>query len=468
MSRAAPANSLPIAAVAASPRLFPTRLVLANPLRNAMPLAVLFYSFLLFSPEVAVNLGGINLPSYRIALLMLALPAVVMVIKRPEVRFHFIDVAVVIASFWIMLSFTLHYGFQNGLVRGGGLFVDTALSYLVARASVARLDELRYLLIILLPGLMLAGFLLALESLSGRLLFRPFYVSLFGSAQSAVTEGGSVTGLGTETRLGLMRAYGPFEHPILAGVFMASFLPLYYFSGLRSWPFWVGLAVALTGFFSLSSGAFLCLFVAVGAIGIDYLKRYLPQLSWWTISGFLLVVSTVAHIASQNGIISVLSRITLNPQTADYRVLIWRYGWSTIENSPWFGIGYKSWERLPWMHDSVDAHFLLLGMRHGVLVPGILAAAIVYGLIRLGSLAPALKPQDKQFAIGINIAIVMLFVVAQTVAFFGSGTIAFMIFLALLAAAVSDAHETVTRERFARALALRQQIRPNFRPMAIR
>lgn len=468
MSRAAPANSLPIAAVAASPRPAPARLGLPQPLRNVMPLAALFYSFLLFSPEVAVVVGGINLPSYRIALLILALPAVVMVIKRPEVRFHFIDVAVAIASFWMMLSFMLHYGFQNGLIRGGGLFVDTALSYLVARASVARFDELRYLLMILLPGLMLAGFLLALESLSGRLVFRPIYVSLFGNVRSAVTEGGSVTGLDTETRLGLMRAYGPFEHPILAGVFMASFLPLYWFSGLRSWPFWVGLAVTLTAIFSLSSGAFLCLFIALGAIGVNRLKLYMPQLSWWTVSAFTLLVLTVAHIASQNGIISVLSRVTLTPHTADYRVLIWRYGWNTIENFPWFGIGYKSWERLPWMHDSVDAHFLLLGMRHGVMVPVILTAAILYGLIRLGSLSSALKPQDKQLAIGINISIVMLFVVGQTVAFFGSGTIAFMIFLALLAAAVGDAHDSVTRERLARALALRQQLGPNFRPMPIR
>lgn len=464
MSRAAPANSLPIAGVTSSPRLVPKRLDLSQPLRNVMPLAALFYSFLLFSPEVAVSVGGINLPSYRIALLLLFFPAVVMVIKRQDVQFHFIDVAVAIASFWIMLSFMLHYGFQNGLVRGGGLFVDTALSYLVARASVARFNELRYLLMILLPGLMLSGFVLALESLSGQLVFRPIYESLFGSVQSAVTEGGSITGLDTETRLGLMRAYGPFEHPILAGVFMASFLPLYSFSGLRSWPFWVGLAAALTAIFSLSSGAFLCLFIALGAIGVNHLKRYVPQLSWWTVSAFTLLVLTVAHIAADNGIISFLSRVTLTPHTAEYRILIWRYGWNTIENFPWFGIGYKSWERLAWMHDSVDAHFLLLGMRHGVIVPIILSAAIVYGLIRLGTLLPALKQQDKQLAIGINISIVMLFVVGQTVAFFGSGTIAFMIFLALLAAALGEAHDTVTRARLARALALRQQLSLNFKP----
>lgn len=468
MSRAAPANSLPIAAVAAPSPLVQTRPGLTAPLRNVMPLVVLVYSFLLFPPEVAVNAGGINLPSYRLALLLLAIPAGVMLIKRVEGRYHFMDVAVAIASFWIMLSFTIHYGLENGLVRGGGVFVDTALSYLVARASIARLDDLRYLLIILLPGLVLAGVSLALESLSGRLLVRPNFAAIFGSVQFAVTEGGAITNLQTETRLGLTRAYGPFEHPILAGVFMVSFLPLYYFSGLRSWPFWVGLAFALTGFFSLSSGAFLCLFLGLGSIGIDHFKRYMPQLSWWTVSAFVLLLLVVAHIASKNGIISVLSRITLTPHTADYRRLIWRYGWNTIEDFPWFGIGYRSWERLSWMHDSVDAHFLLLGMRHGVMVPLILVAAIVYGLIRLGSLAPALKPQDKQLAIGINIAIVMLFVVAQTVAFFGSGTIAFMIFLALLAAAISDAQGTVNRERLARALALRQQLRPNFRPIAFR
>lgn len=249
-----------------------------------MPLALVFYSFLLFSPEVAINAGGINLPIYRIALLLFALPSVVILVKRQASSINFIDVAVTMASFWIMLSFSLTYGLQEGLVRGGGVLVDTGFAYLVARASVSSLNDLRYLLMIILPGLMFAGLILTVESFSGQLLLRPAFISIFGNASSFVTDGGSITGLANETRIGLLRAYGPFAHPILAGVFMVAFLPLFYFSNLRSWPYLSGVVVTLTGFFSLSSAAFLSLLIAVFAIIIDRVKNLFPKLTWWTIT----------------------------------------------------------------------------------------------------------------------------------------------------------------------------------------
>lgn len=427
---------------------------------NVLPLAALFYSFLIFSPEVAINPIGINLPAYRLMLFLLAIPSVIILAKRTGSRPNFIDISVGVASSWILVSFVVTYGTQDGLVRGGGIVVDTALSYLVARASVARLNDVRMLLIVLLPGLMFAGFWLVMESLSGSLLIRPTYASIFGSSSSSVTDDGTATRLVTETRLGLLRAYGPFAHPILAGIFMISFLPLYYFSGLRSWPFYAGLAVALTGFFSLSSATFLCLMVAIGAITIDHTKQYFPKLNWWTITSMMSAAVFVAHFASQNGIVSVLARLTLTPHTAQYRILIWEYGLQTIERNPWFGIGYRSWERLWWMHDSVDAHFLLLGMRHGVIVPILLVLAIGYGVIRLGLLAPQLKRGDRNLLIGLNISIILLFVVGQTVAFFGSGTIAFMAFLAILAAVLGCAETQVKQNRMiAQLIARRAQSR---------
>lgn len=451
MEQALPINRAPRPMRAAAPRAS-----IMPAISTVLPLASLFYSFLIFSPEVAINLVGINLPAYRITLFLLAIPSVVILSKRTGGRPNFIDIAVGLASFWILVSFVVTYGSQEGLVRGGGIVVDTALSYLVGRASIARLNDVRMLLMVLLPGLMFAGFFLVMESLSGSLLLRPTFASLFGTVSSSVTDGGTATRLVTETRLGLLRAYGPFAHPILAGVFMISFLPLFYFSGLRSWPFYAGLAVALTGFFSLSSATFLCLMVAIGAISIDHFKQYFPKLTWWTITSMMSVAVFVAHFASQNGIVSVLSRLTLTPHTAQYRVLIWEYGLQTIELHPWFGIGYRSWERLWWMHDSVDAHFLLLGMRHGVLVPVLLVLAIVYGVIRLGFLAPRLKRADRNLLIGVNVSIILLFLVGQTVAFFGSGTIGFMAFLAILAGVLGSAQTQVKKDRMIAQLIARR------------
>lgn len=416
-------------------------------LKQLFPIVAVFYSFLFLPPEVEFAVYGVNLTSYRIALLAMSVPGLWMTMRSTNRSISPIDLVVAAIAFWIMLSFTMIYGFETGLVRGAGIVIDTVLPFFVARACVKSLDDLRYFLIMCVPGLAFAGGLLAIESLSGRLILRPAFASIFGAIDAFA--GGEATGsllITNEYRLGLLRAYGPFAHPILAGISMVGFLPLYYFSGLRSWPFVIGLAAAATGFFGLSSAAFLALILAFGAIIIHHAKAYIPKVSWWTISGLLCLLVMALHMASQNGIISVISRLTLTPHTAEYRKLIWEYGSESVAKYPWFGIGYGQWDRLAWMGESVDAHFLLLGMRHGLLVPVLLLIAITYGMIRLGLVIPYLSTRDRAFAIGINITMVIFFVVGQTVNYFGSGNVVFMTMVAFLTSAVAfgdqNAHST--------------------------
>lgn len=407
-------------------------------LLSLVPIILVFYSFLFLPPEVEVTVFGVNLPSYRIALLAMSVPGLWMTLKSRSRGGSAIDVAVIIIAFWTMLSFTMIYGFESGLVRGAGITIDTALPYFIARACVKSFDDLRYFLILCLPGLVFAGGILAFESISGRLILRPAFASVFGSIN--VFAGGEATGnlvIQNEYRLGLMRAYGPFAHPILAGVVMVGFLPLYYLSGLRSWPFFLGIAAALAGFFGLSSAAFLALILALGAMIIYHIKPFLPKISWWTISALLGLAVWALHMVSQNGIISVISRLTLTPSTAEYRTLIWEYGSVSVAKNPWFGIGYRQWERLDWMGESVDAHFLLLAMRHGLVVPILLLCAIIYGMLKLGMVVPYLTPRDRAFAIGINICMIIFVVVGQTVNYFGSSNVVFMAMIAFLASAVS-------------------------------
>jgi O-antigen ligase len=407
-------------------------------LRQLFPIVAVFYSFLILPPEVEFAVFGVNLTSYRIALIAMSVPGLWMTLRSATRSFSPIDLAIAAIAFWIMLSFTIIYGFESGLVRGAGITIDTVLPYFVARACVKSLDDIRYFLILCVPGLAFVGSVLALESLSGRLLMRPAFASVFGAIN--VYAGGEATGsleITNEYRLGLLRAYGPFAHPILAGISMAGFLPLYYFSGLRSWPFLIGLASAATGFFGLSSAAFLALILAFGAILIYHSKAHIPKLSWWTISCLLGLLTVALHMASQNGLISVISRLTLTPHTAEYRTLIWEYGSVSVTKYPWFGIGYRQWERLAWMGESVDAHFLLLGMRHGLLVPILLLIAMVYGMIRLGLVIPYLSRRDRAFAIGINVTMVIFLAVGQTVHYFGSSNVIFMTMIAFLTAAVS-------------------------------
>jgi O-antigen ligase len=427
-------------------------------LLRLVPLVLLFYSFLLFSPEVQAAVFGVNLPSYRMAMLAMALPALWMVLRDKIGPISPIDAAMGFISLWLVLSFTMVYGFEKGLIRGAGIMIDTSLSYFIARACVKSWDDLRYLLLLCLPGFVFAASALAFESLTGRLWLRPAYISIFGNMTAY--EGGEAVGaliLEPETRLGLMRAYGPFSHPILAGSFMVGFLPLFYFSGLRSWPFVVGIMVCLSGFFSLSSAAFLSLLIAVGAIGVHHVKPYIPKITWWTLSSMLILLVWSLHMSTKNGIVSVLARVTLTPDTAYYRTMIWEYGIDNVIQNPWFGLGYRQWDRLHWMGESVDAHFLLLAMRHGVIVPVLLLFGMIYGIVRLGLLIPYLSPKDRSLAIGLNLSAVIYLIVGQTVNFFGSSNLVLMIFVAFLASMVSWSNAEVkenNRKRIAYMMAM--------------
>ena len=404
-------------------------------LRAILPLAVVFYSFLLLPQEVSATIFSVNLPSYRVALLAMTVPSLWMILKNRDAGVVPLDYALMFMGFWILLSFMTIYGVETGLVRGSGIIIDNVLIYMVARASITKPDDLRYFLLLCLPGLLFAGGSLVVESLYGRLLVRPFFTSIFGSTDAF--KGGESTGavvLSQEVRLGLLRAFGPFPHPILAGTVMMGFLPLFYFSGLRSWPYFLAIGVALTGLFSLSSAAFLFLMIVGGAIILFHVKPYFPKISWWTIVSISGLIVWAAHVSSKSGIIAVIARFTLTPSTAEYRTLIWRYGTANVAKNPWFGIGYSEWERLRWMvTDSVDAHFLLLAMRHGLIVPVILLAGVVHAMIRLGRLMPSLDERDRNLMIGLNITLLGYLVVGQTVTFFGSATLVFMSTVAFLA-----------------------------------
>lgn len=405
---------------------------------HLLPLLLVFYSFLILPPEVEFSVFGVNFPSYRIALLLVAIPALWRSLRDGVGALLLMDVAIMIVGFWTMVSFIVIYGFEVGSVRGAGITIDTVLPYFVTRSTIKSLDDLRYFLIMCLPALIFAGSVLVIESFAGRIMLRPAFASVFGSMSSFV--GGEAAGslsMPPEFRLGLLRAYGPFPHPILAGIIMIGFLPLYYFSGIRSWPMVAGVLIALTGFFSLSSAAFLALILAFGVIGIYHIKAFIPRISWWTITGLFMTMLAVLHIASKNGIISVMARLTLTPHTAQYRISIWDFGSISVAKHPWFGIGYKQWDRPAWMGESVDAHFLLLAMRHGLIVPIALVLAMIFSMVQLGRIIPYLHPKDRTFCIGINVCVIIFLLVGQTVNYFGSANLVLLSVIAFLACAIS-------------------------------
>lgn len=402
-----------------------------------LPLVLLIYSFLLLPPEARTNLFGVNLPSYRMILIPLFIQVVVSYLTG-RIRPVMADFLVGAASLWTLMSFMHHYGFQNGAIRGFGTLIDSAGAYFVARACVRTPRDLRLFLLLIAPGLLLAGAEMAFESISKRLYIRPFFQTYLGSAATYVAgqEAGSIE-LRRDFRIGgLLRAYGNFSHPIIGGLILSSSLLMFYYSRIKGIPRLAGLAGGFFGFFALSSATIISILIAAAVIALNVVVERVRSLTWWLVVLTLSMLGLLVQMASKGGLVNVLIRQTLDPQTGYFRKLIWEYGLISVRRNPVYGIGYAEYERptnlIP--SSSVDAHFLALGIRDGVVPPVAILIAMVLILISLGRTIGRINGVDRKLLFGLNGALFGLLIGSMTVTFFSEGLIWFMAMLGIGAA----------------------------------
>lgn len=407
----------------------------ATSLTHLLPIAILLYSTLL-PQEIRVSVAGQVIYPYR-AVTFLLLPWLLTLIVSGRVPFRLADSWMFAGVTWMVVSFVAFYGLGAGISRGGALAFDVIAPYLLARICIRNFQDVRRLLVIAAPGLFVVGISMMLESVSHRQIVRPIAAAVFGPLP--YFESGQAASSAKDfnvVRLGLLRAAGPFSHPILAGLFMASFLPLFFNSALRKWPYKLGIVASLFAIFSVSSAAFLSFIITGILLGYDWLQNHVRGIGWrlfiFTLSALLLFL----QMASENGVMPIIIRYTLDPATGWFRQLIWKYGTLSMDKHPWFGIGFTDYERLPWMINSIDNHWLLLGVRHGYIAPICFMAASLGAIYHLSHASSTLNNADGKLARGVVFSLVGLVLSGFTTSYFG-GTLTWFIMLIGIAYSLS-------------------------------
>ena len=378
-----------------------------------------------------MDVGGQTIFAYR-AVAMLLLPWIIARLIRRSLKPNLLDSMVFAAGIWMIISFSFVYGPGDGIIRGTALAFDLIVPFLVARICLKTLTDLRRLLVVMAPGVAIVTFLMMIESVSHTIFVRPAAAAIFGDLPSF--RDGTAVGninLSGEIRLGLMRAFGPFSHPILGGVFLASLLPLYFNAGLVRWPSWVGRLSGLGAFFTLSSAALLALIIFAILQGYRLIVERVTFLTWR-----MFVVGSTAflgalQLVTDNGVIPFLSQFTLTPQTAFYRRLIWDYGSDSVKANPWFGIGYDGYQRMHWMPQSVDAHWLMLAIRHGLIPALLLLGAMIAVVTILSKRSLTLQSSERRMIFGVIATYVVLIIAGFTVSYFGATSIWFALALGI-------------------------------------
>jgi hypothetical protein len=337
----------------------------------------LFFFSLVIPPEAWFFIGDFLLSPYRIVLICALVPCVYKLFSRRPRRIIAPDIFILLHVFWVGLALYIWDGLSKSWETLGIYIIEVIGSYLLGRIYIRSAREFANSihLLIIIVAIMLPFTIV--EMLSGDHIIRDLFGKLFG--EIPVKD--------LHPRLGLTRAYGPFQHPILYGVFCASLLGgAFYLLGRArldmSNLFRSGL-VAISAFTSLSTGAWVALVAQVVFITWDRLTRRLAH-RWVLLSCAFAGLWIAVDLLSNRAPLQVfLSYLTLNPGTGYTRVLIWEYGSAEVMRHPLFGIGFDDWQRPSWLTGSVDNFWLAVAMRHGIPASILLGLAVVSVAVKM-------------------------------------------------------------------------------------
>lgn len=325
---------------------------------------------LLIPSEFSFYLGTLRLTPYRLVLIAAFLPSLIRLLSGRAGRITLIDGLLFLHILWAYIVISHHHGMNAALESGGIRMFELGGAYLIARAYITDEKTFRGAVAAVLSIICLLAPITLLESLTGFHAIKVVAAKLTG--QYFVS--------GIEDRFGLARAFGPFDHPILYGVFAASGLGIAWFRAVpklchprpRIAPL---IGVMLAALSSVSSGALAALMTQLTLLIWEKKTRNVPS-RWKLFTALLVVLYVVVDlISNRSGIKVFLHYLTFSAATAYNRIIIFEFGIQDVWRNPIFGIGFNVWTRPLWMHStSMDNFWLVQAVTFGI--PGFLTIAL--------------------------------------------------------------------------------------------
>lgn len=319
-------------------------------------------------------LGETTLGPYRLFLFLAATPVFAALAQGRAGRIILPDILVIAYSFWMFFTIFVIDGMEMKAPFMVAQVVETMVPYFLARVLIRNAANFRFFIRWwMIVGLLLLPFAF-IELLTNQKLLLQLYAGVPG--------GVAFKPVNYPQRLGLNRVQGPFEHPILFGVFYAMAfamawraLPPADASPLRR-SYWAGISVIGT-FCSVSSGALSAVMLQIVLLGWDIVLRNFKA-RWRVFAmGFVAVYLVLSLVIDSSPLLYMISRLTFSSGTAWNRVLIWEYGSAAVLQHPIFGNGFHDWARPDWVGASVDNYWLLITMRYGLVGFALHAAAFL-------------------------------------------------------------------------------------------
>jgi len=388
-----------------------------------LPVVLLIFSFLC-PTEFSLFLAGLRLPPHRVVLIVLLGFAAMRFLTRRDIHIQSFDVFFLLFNIWTVYAFSYHDGSGAGLVYGGSLALESLGAYLIARAYVRDLNSLRATLKVMLLAIAIAATVALPETFLGKNFTHDMLYALTGYHHPTAVQ----------TRLGLTRAYGTFDHPIHYGTFCAGLLALLWFSQPEASKR-RGRAALVTGatFLGISSAPLLCLILQIAMIAWERITRFIPARTLVSLVALVGLFIGIQIVSTRSVFTVIATRLTLDSWTGFYRIQIWEHGMANVWMHPWIGLGLAEWERPWWMVSStIDAFWLVIAVREGI--PAFLLLAVAIGLLGYNVISHRkikVEPERRRLVMGWMMSLIALCLIALTVHFWNVLYAYFFFFLGL-------------------------------------
>jgi hypothetical protein len=243
----------------------------------------------------------------------------------------------------------------EALVHALGISFTSLGAYLFFRCSLRTLDDLTRVTKVLVVSAVLLSVCVLIESATGRNLFQMWELS--------------------ELRDGHVRCEGPFGHPILAGAFGATLVPLFSLFWWRPrekrWAFAGCGACFVIVLSSACSGPILTLLAAIGGLMMWPLRGYMRLVRWT-----LLLVTIGLHMVMKAPVWALIARASIfGSSSSDHR---FRLLDGFIRNfDQWWLVGSPNSKDWGWMMWDASNGYVRIGLDGGLITLILFFAVVV-------------------------------------------------------------------------------------------
>jgi len=390
---------------------------------DRLPFIPALVVFAVLAPEAL----GFIVADFRLTparLVFLALAPVMLVsfsslLGSARYRFTISDILLPLATFWSLFALSRTQGFGDALKSGGVTALEMISPYLLMRSLLNDVRQVHAIVRLFCILSALVGPLAIVDTLTNEPILHDSLARITG--YSYFEGAGLARNLADNYRLGLFRAQGIFEHPILLGVVMC-FALLLTRDLVGPVKKFCRIGCALGLFLSLSSAPWQGFLAGIGLMLFSRIFGF-PHRWMFVVFGAAFAVGSVFMVTS-NPWVYIFNYMTLDASTGYYRLLIWQYAGTAALESPLFGIGLLAdWVREDWMGASIDSYWLVLALHYGI------PCSIMTGLGLIGACSLAVRqtransgqigPREVKLAETLGILMFLTVMLGFTVHFWG-------------------------------------------------